>query len=520
MSPGARDRYAAMGPGVRLKLVLLSVAVLVVVSFGFTALSLSLTRGWIEDDLRERAIAFAREIAATIGDRRELESSALLDDQIRRILEIRRNVGQLDIFVFEDHGPRIVATSHGNRRLPFTRADVSRVERGQVVSRLITGPEDRYWELMAPIVIGGQTAGAAAARFSLDRADRAAARTRTWAFALTAASVVVMAILMSLAIRQVVDRPVRRFVEAIARIRTGETAATVPVASADEFGVMARHFNEMMARVNRFNDELRLRVAEATAAADRRYEEVQRLNEQLFDLGRRLSHAERLAVSGRIMAEVAHEVGTPLHSVAGHLELLRRQLPPEALTDDTRRRLGVIESQLGRVTGIITQLLDVTRRSAGAPGPVDVNRLLRETIELVRPGMSAAGLALHVDASPTVPPVHGHASQLQQVILNLLTNAMDATPAGGRVDVSTRADADRGQVVVEVRDTGHGMGPDERRQMFEPFFSTKEPGRGSGLGLFISAQIVRDHKGAIEVDSAAGQGSAFRVCLPAERGAA
>jgi two-component system, NtrC family, sensor kinase len=111
--------------------------------------------------------------------------------------------------------------------------------------------------------------------------------------------------------------------------------------------------------------------------------------------------------------------------------------------------------------------------------------------------------------------VHGHASQLQQVILNLLTNAMDATPAGGWVDVSTRADADRGQVVVEVRDTGHGMGPEERRQMFEPFFSTKGPGRGSGLGLFISAQIVRDHKGVIEVDSAPGQGSAFRVCLPA-----
>src|SRR5262245_60790286 len=110
-----------MGLGVRLKLVLLSVAVLVVVSFGFTALSLSLTRGWIEDDLRERAIAFAREIAATIGDRSELENTALLREQIREILGIRRNVGQLDILAFQGDGARIVATSHADRRLPLDR---------------------------------------------------------------------------------------------------------------------------------------------------------------------------------------------------------------------------------------------------------------------------------------------------------------------------------------------------------------------------------------------------------------
>jgi len=509
-----------MGPGVRLKLVLLSVAVLVVVSFGFTALSLSLTRGWIEEDLRERAIAFAREIAATIGDRRELESTALLHEQIRQILGIRRNVGQLDILAFDGAGARIVATSHADRRLPFTRVEVARVQQGQVVSRLIAGAEERYWEVMAPITLAGMPAGAAAARFSLERADQAAARTRAWAFALTAASVLVMALLMSFAIGQVVDRPVRRFVEAIARIRTGETSATVPVGGRDEFGVMARHFNEMMARINQFSGELELRVTEAVAEADQRYQEVQRLNEQLFELGRRLSHAERLAVSGRIMAEVAHEVGTPLHSVAGHLELLRRQLPPDALTDDTRRRLDVIESQLGRVTGIITQLLDVTRRSAGPPARVDVNHLLRETLELVRPGMSAAGLILRVEAAPEIPAVHGHASQLQQVILNLLTNAMDATAHAGRVEVATRPEPDRGQVVVEVRDSGQGMGAAERRQIFEPFFSTKEPGRGSGLGLFISAQIVRDHKGGIEVESAPGRGSVFRVCLPAAGGMA
>ncbi len=498
--------------GVRQKLVLLSVAVMIVISFGFAVLSLSLSRGWVEEDLKDRAIAFAREIAATIGDQREFESGTILKDQIRQILAIRQNVSQLDILAFEGTGAKVVATSHPTRRLPFSRSDLVQARKGEVVSRLIE--RERHWEVMAPISLGGTVAGAVACRFSLERPDRLAARTRAWALALTAASVVVMGFLMSLAIRQVVDRPIRRFVDAIARIRAGDTAAIVRVESADELGVMAQHFNEMMVRINQFSDELQLRVKEAVAELDQRYREVRDLNEQLFEMQRRLSHAERLAVSGRIMAQVAHEIGTPLHSVAGHLELLRKELPADVLTEEAARRLGIIETQLSRVTEIITQLLDLTRRSAGDPGPVDVGRLVREAIDLVRPGMATAGLVFRVDPARELPRVHGHAGQLQQVILNLLTNAMDATPPGGRVEVATRAVSERGEVVIEVRDSGHGIAPAQRKHIFEPFFSTKAPGRGSGLGLFISSRIVRDHKGTIEVESAPGRGSTFRVVLP------
>jgi two-component system NtrC family sensor kinase len=502
-----------MRPGVRLKLVLLSVTFLVIVSFGFTALSLGLSRGWVEEDLKERAIDFAREIAATIGDRNELEDKARLERQIGQILAIRQSVRQLDILLVDDGGGRIVATSHPGRRLPFTRTDIERTRKGQVISRLIE--HERYWEVMAPITLGSMVAGAVACRFSLDRADRLASRTRVWALTLTAGSVVVMACLMSVAIRHVVDRPIRRFVEAIARIRGGDTSATVHVASADEFGVMAQHFNGMIARINQFSDELQLRVKEAVAELDQRYQEVRRLNEELFEMQRDLSHAERLSVSGRIMAEVAHEVGTPLHSVAGHLELLRKALPSHLLTDDVDRRLTVIETQLGRMTDIITQLLDLTRRSAGRPEPVDIGKLVRETAEVVRPGMSAASLRFRLDLAAELPPVQGHARQLQQVVLNLLTNAIDATPRGGHVEVAARATQDAGQVVIEVRDSGHGIAPAHKRQIFEPFFSTKAPGRGTGLGLFVSAQIVRDHRGVIEMQTEQGRGSTFRLIFPA-----
>jgi len=215
------------------------------------------------------------------------------------------------------------------------------------------------------------------------------------------------------------------------------------------------------------------------------------------------------------MAEVAHEVGTPLHSVAGHLELLRRDIPPQALTDDVVRRLAIVEAQVNRVTEIITRLLDVTRPARAEPRPVDLDRLIRDTVDLIRPGVNRAKLTLDARVDPALPTVHGQSEQLQQVILNLLTNAIEATPADGRIVIAARAAKAGGGVQVSVSDTGSGIAEGARGRIFEPFFSTKASGNGVGLGLWITAEIVREHGGHIEVESVEGRGSTFRVSLPA-----
>lgn len=501
--------------GVRQKLVLLSLLILIVVSFGFALVQLQLSRTWAEEDLKERAVIFAREVAATIGDHHELRAGAGLERKIQQIMAVRQSVLQLEILGFDTEETGIIATSDPLHRLPFTREDADRVHKGRVVSRLVTDGDGRYWEVMAPISLEGAVAGGIAAKFSLKRFDQRDARARLLALELTAISVLIMGSLMSLAVYWVVNRPVGRFMRAIADVEGGVPAATVGVHTTDEFGALARHFNAMIARSEGFNQELKVRIAEATEELEGRYREVERLHELLFATQRKLSHAERLAIPGRIMAEVAHEVGTPLHSVMGHLELLREDLPPTALAGDTVRRLEVISSQLRRMAEIITKLLDVTRPTPGQPEPVDLNRLVRETSELVRPAVAAAGLSLQVATEPELPPIQGHGGQLQQVVLNLLTNAMDATPSGGSIHVQTRRRADEDAVELEIRDTGRGIGQEEQRRIFEPFFSTKGSGRGTGLGLFISAQIVRDHKGRIDLESAEGRGSTLRVVLPA-----
>ncbi|HMH50559.1 MAG TPA: ATP-binding protein [Candidatus Acidoferrum sp.] len=502
--------------GVRAKLVLISLLILVVVSFGFTLLGLHLSRTWVEEDLRERAVFFARELAATIGDHHDLTPGPLLDRKIQQIMKVRRSVLQLDIVRFaSEDASLLIATSRPQSRLPFTPGDTDRVQRGRIVSRLVkSAGGERHWEVMAPITLDGVVVAGVAAKFSLGRFDAREGRARTLVLLLTAASVLVMGLLMGIAVHWIVKRPIGRFMRAIDAVARKEPAA-VNLKSADEFGVLGGHFDAMIVRTQAFNEELRSKITAATEELERRYHEVERLHELLFATQRNLSHAERLALSGRIMAEVAHEVGTPLHSVMGHLELLREDLARDGVTDGAERRLTIIGSQLRRVTEIISQLLDLTRRPPEQKVSVDLNRIVRETSELVRPVASAAGVSLHVDADAELPRLVGHGDQLQQVVLNLLTNAMDATPRGGRIDVATRGLA--GEVTLEVSDTGCGIGEADRKRIFDPFFSTKEPGRGTGLGLFISAEIVRDHRGRIELEGAEGKGSTFRVVLPLGR---
>ena len=505
--------------GVRAKLVLISLVILVVVSFGFTLLGLHLSRTWVEEDLKERAVFFAPELAATIGDHQDLTPGLLLDRKVQQIMGVRSSVLQLDIVRFaSEEASLLIATSRPQGRLPFTLGDADQVQRGRVVSRLvkIAGGE-RHWEVMAPITLDGVVVAGIAAKFSLTRFDAREGRARTLVLILTAASVLVMGILMGLAVHVIVKRPIGRFMRAIEAVDRKEPAA-VNLKSADEFGVLGGHFDAMIKRTQAFNEELSSKITDATEELERRYREVERLHELLFATQRNLSHAERLALSGRIMAEVAHEVGTPLHSVMGHLDLLREDLARDGVSDAIERRLTIIGSQLRRVTEIISQLLDLTRRPPEQKVQVDLNRLVRETSELVRPVVATAGLSLNIDAAADLPPLTAYGDQLQQVVLNLLTNAMDATPAGGRIEVTTRATD--GVVTLEVSDTGHGIGEADRKRIFDPFFSTKEPGRGTGLGLFISAEIVRDHRGRIELDSAEGRGSTFRVVLPLDRDAA
>lgn len=502
--------------GVRYKLVLVSLAILIAVSFGFLLLHRVISSSWIDEDLRDRALTFGQELSATLEDQEEFGSGPGLANNIRRMMAVRTNVLQIDILKFTPEGTVVVASSHMRRRLPFSRADGQRAQQGKPVSRLADVGGTRAWDTLVPVSFKGDVVGAVGTRFSLEHADRLHFRINLWALVFTGISVIVMGYLMVLAVTYVVNRPVSGILSAMQQVRDGATTAHVNVASGDEFEVLANHFNEMMVRINNFNKELDKRIKAATRELDQKYQEVQRLNTMLYITQRKLSQAERLAVAGRVVAQVAHEVGTPLHSISGHLELLRSELEPE-LAGNAARRLEIVEDQVTRVSAVIRQLLDLVRRDRPVFSPVNVARLIHDCAALVSPGMTAAGLSLSLHVDSDLPAVSGDRDQLMQVILNLLSNALDATPAGGAITLGARRGRDEGQIEIVVEDTGIGIAPAQQKEIFEPFVSSKPAGQGTGLGLYIAAQIVREHGGHIKVQSIEDQGSTLTVTLPAAK---
>jgi two-component system, NtrC family, sensor kinase len=228
----------------------------------------------------------------------------------------------------------------------------------------------------------------------------------------------------------------------------------------------------------------------------------------------RLMETERLAAVGELVAGVAHEVNNPLSSISAFAQLLLRD---GSLTDAQRESVEVIRSETGRASQVVRDLLAFARRSAPQREPLDLNLVIERTIRLRNYQLTSSNVHVDLELSSEIPAVTGDARQLQQVVLNLVTNAIQAVAGvgGGTLSICTHAEGDH--VVLDVADTGTGIPQPLRARVFEPFFTTKPEGEGTGLGLSVSYGIVTAHGGTIRlVDRADGTpGARFIVRLPA-----
>jgi PAS domain S-box-containing protein len=231
--------------------------------------------------------------------------------------------------------------------------------------------------------------------------------------------------------------------------------------------------------------------------------EHKRLREQLF-------LQEKMVLIGQIAASVAHELNTPLGTI-----LLRAQLIPQQIgAGSDLSDLKVIESEAQRCRRIVDSLLGFSRRSEGVISRTSVNSLVRESLSLVENDLTLRGILIEVDYSTNEITVEVDCNQMQQVLLNLITNAIDAMPEGGRLWIATRLLSDNGNVEIQVTDSGCGMDEDVQNQAFEAFFTTKERGKGTGLGLAICQRIVEEHEGKIKIQSRPNRGTTVSIHLP------
>ncbi len=226
-------------------------------------------------------------------------------------------------------------------------------------------------------------------------------------------------------------------------------------------------------------------------------------------LEEQLQHSEKMASIGLLAAGVAHEVNTPLAGISSYTQMLREQVPHE---DPRAPLLEKIEKQTFRAAKIINNLLNFSRSTSAEFEVLDLNKLVLDVLSLIEHQLEGAHIRVRREMATELPPIRGNENRLQQVFFNLILNARDAMPRGGWLTLLTRADEDA--VVVEVSDTGEGIKREDIRRIYDPFFTTKGIGRGTGLGLSVSYGILQEHGGAIFVDSTPGKGTTFQVALP------
>jgi signal transduction histidine kinase len=235
---------------------------------------------------------------------------------------------------------------------------------------------------------------------------------------------------------------------------------------------------------------------------------------QLEEAQRQIIQTEKLSSLGTLVAGVAHEINNPIGIIANRVEVLRLEHEEQDLDDTLQEDLEVIHRQAKRVAEITTALLAYARQSSQEQLVLDLNAVVRSALLLWQPQAEQLVRVETVLDEP-LPPIMGNFTQLQQVVINLLSNALDATPAGSTIAVSTRSLGEPpSSVTLEVTDTGSGIPAEHLSRVFDPFFTTKPPGKGTGLGLSVCLGIVHDHHGTITVESQGGCGSTFIVTLP------
>jgi two-component system NtrC family sensor kinase len=223
---------------------------------------------------------------------------------------------------------------------------------------------------------------------------------------------------------------------------------------------------------------------------------------------------EKMAAIGILAGGVAHEINNPLGGILAFTQLLLKDAK-EKSDDDLSRDLKEVESAAIRCKKIVSDLLDFSRVSKDRElCIVDVNALLEKVIPFVKSEVQSLNVNLKVKIGKDLPMVHAIPDRLQQVFLNLLTNACHAMPKGGTLSIETKASEDDSSVLITVKDTGEGIPFEHQDKIFDPFYTTKKPGKGTGLGLSISYRIVKEHGGSIVMESEVGKGTTFTVSIP------
>ena len=500
------------------KILLLVAVSMSLILFTSSYLHTARTRAVIAKDHYENAINQTLVLTNRISVYDYFSSLADLQQEMQLVAGSRPDFKQIDVYQNSSAGPQLVATTapgaaellslgnSGNSATTQPREDVTSSE--------ITRSSSDYWLLKADISSPQHSGFIEALVLKSAHHELVHNLHREYnlvLFGALLASVGLLYLLFNFFFR----RPVKEILQAMTETRSGSLQARAPVRRDDELGAVARGFNQLMDVIaersreredllnviSELNNELLKKVEIATS-------ELRAANTDLIRTQQRLAYSERMAAIGQVTASLAHEIGTPLNAVAGHLQLLDRN---HRDAPDTQRRLKIINAQLAIIVQTVKSLLERTHRRKITFEPTDINAAVQELGLLVGPMLESRNIKTAISLEEDLPRVSADRESLHQVFLNLVNNSCDAMPNGGELEIATRYLPQNQQVEIMFSDSGAGIAPNVVEHLFEPMFTTKQS--GSGLGLVIARDIIAEHRGRIELVSGSS-GAVFLLAFP------
>lgn len=466
--------------------------------------AIRIAAGQVETNLRETArltaVAVADNIEVRPGRSRPDAMLPLLRDFLNAAIDLE------SIAVFQMEGGSAVPIISTSAVDLFPPAPIVGAVAANDETWGTIGPDVVF--VAVPVQDGDAIDGAVAVSVSLASVRTIQQDAGYFAAAGALIAIAVLTLVMHLVARRLLLVPLWNVQAVTARARAGDLSVRATVERDDELGELATGLNLMLAELEELHRSLSQRVDSATSALRLRNEQLERSYESIAHLQQAASRAQELAAVGQTVANVAHQIGTPLNLVSGHVQLLLQETTDPVLL----RRLQIVQEQVEKVTATVRDLLE-RARPRREPRPTNLAVVLRRLGDAVRARLSAAGITLDVDTPPGLPDITADETQLELALVNLVTNAADAMPGGGRLALALTP-VEHG-VRLQVSDTGSGIAPDILPHVFEPWVTTKPAGHGTGLGLTITRDVVLSLNGTIGVESTPGAGTTFTIELPA-----
>jgi signal transduction histidine kinase len=395
-------------------------------------LSIRLSENALEQDNRARALLVLREVDARWG---HVDNRTLRHD-LDAIVKGDRDIVALEVVRFEGGVAHVeTEASELTASDSLSPRQVAALQRGETTAAVVHTSDGEAQALAVPLVRDDAIVGAARVELRSEALHHLKNRFRAIDTAMLLSSTAVISLVLSLFLARRVGNPVAALVAAMQQAEAGALDTRVATPSSGEFGFLTHSFNRMLGRIEELTSHLEERVRAATRDLEDKNRELQAANEQLWHAQLEVSRSERLATLGQMAGTLAHELGTPLNSVLGYVQLLAG----DEIKPEQAERLHIIESQVRRMVDTIRSVLDRTRDAPLVGAPIAFGPLISDTLTLLASRFAARGVAVHVDVPATLPTVHGDAISLRQVLVNLLTNALDAIDGSGRIDIQSSA---------------------------------------------------------------------------------